>query len=138
MWKNGEKYIAIRQLVVNLGDIQKTHEETGVPVRTLQRWKTDLTMSGDTIFWDQDTRAQVIHARYERLRDSMLFEVQRLLNMSYEVPPAESPNFVMAATRLVDRLSKIESVLQGAGQYGIIVKYEPPEESPEQRLSEDK
>jgi len=68
----------------------------------------------------------------------MLVQANKLILTMTQYPPDQANEFVLAATRLTDRLVKIENILATQGQSGIFIhiadpnnpreaRYEPPE-----------
>lgn len=120
---NRTRQDAIRKLIMNLGDIDKTHEQTGIPKPTLFRWKKRLGNYQDEFFyWEYTTRSQIVRERYERVRDKLLVEVENMMDRLVDVPPTGISQYVHAIARLADRIEKIENLLYVTGQYEIVVK----------------
>ena len=119
MHSNRDKARAIRNLIVNLGDVQKTADELQIPERTLRRWKSTILREGRLIYWDEDLPPFQVYQRYERIRVSMLIETERLLTRMSEVNPMDAAEIATSVTRLTDRLAKIETIMERLGQYVI-------------------
>lgn len=132
MYTNREKSIAILHLIVNLGDIDRTEQETGISKSTLHRWKNELKTNRNIISWEQDSKSRVIHAHYEEIHDKMLTQIIRLLeNLPYHGPTYAS-DFANAIARLTDRIIKIEGLLEMQGQYAIAINMDGLEELKEE------
>ncbi|MEO1286622.1 MAG: hypothetical protein AAFV93_02550 [Chloroflexota bacterium] len=128
MYTNREKSIAIRQLIVNIGDVERTHQETGISKNTLHRWKKELKISENIVSWEQDSKSRIVNAHYEDIRDKMLTQIIRLLeNLPYHGPTYAS-DFANAIARLTDRIVKIEGLLEMQGQYAININMDGLEE----------
>jgi hypothetical protein len=119
MYNNRDKARAIRNLIINLGDVQKTAEELHISERTIRRWKKTILREGRLIYWDEDQPPFQVYQRYERIRVSMLIETERLLTRMSEVNPLDAAEIATSVTRLTDRLAKIETVMERLGQYVI-------------------
>ena len=119
MYSNRDKARAIRNLIVNLGDVQKTAEELQISERTIRRWKKTILHEGRLIYWDEDQPPFQVYQRYERIRVSMLIETERLLNRMSEVRALDAAEIATSVTRLTDRLAKIETIMERLGQYVI-------------------
>lgn len=129
MWNNRTKSEAVKHLIVNLGDIELTHEQTHIPKRTLQRWKEELKNENSIIYWELDSRSQIIHERYGRIRDRMIVQIERLLHRMEMAHERYLGEYTTAIARLTDRISKIEEILDVGGQYSILIKLESDGES---------
>lgn len=142
MYNNREKSHAIRQLIINLGDIDRTAEQTGVSKSTLHRWKNELKSYENIVFWEQDSKSRVIQAQYEGIRDKMLTQIQRLLERMDYYGPEFATDYANAVARLTDRIVKVESLLEMSGQYAVtvdlssMVDMSDKQEQREQRLSD--
>lgn len=141
MHNNKEKSIAIRQLVINLGDVDKTHLETKIPKSTLFRWKNELKSYSNIVFWEQDSRSRIIQSTYEGIRDGMLTQIQRLLDRMDYYGPQHAADYANAVARLTDRIVKIENLLELSGQYAVTIDLKNFEKSDaedqrEQRLAD--
>ena len=138
MWNNRTKAEAIKHLVLNLGDVELTHEQTKIPKRTLQRWKDELKNEYSVIYWELDSRSAIIHERYARIRDRMIVQIERLLQRMEMAHERYLGEYTTAIARLTDRISKIEEILEVGGQYSILIKLETDGESNIlDRLSDD-
>jgi hypothetical protein len=124
VYPKDEKQAAIIRLILNLGDVEKTHEETQIPVRTLYEWKNKLKTDYNLILLQYDARSIVIQDRYLRIRDKLVVQMERITDIMVEVPPRYLPDFTVAVSRLIDRLDKLETIIAKTGQYAIAVRVE--------------
>jgi hypothetical protein len=119
MYSNREKAIAIRNLIINLGDIQKTADELQIPERTLRHWKKSILQEDNFLYWDEDHPSFQIHQRYGRLRLQMLMEAERLLSRMDSVHPMDAAEIANSVARLTDKLARIENIMERIGQFVI-------------------
>ena len=122
VYPDDKKQAAFIRLIVNLGDVEKTHEETNIPVRTLYEWKNKLKTDSNFIFLQYDARSIVIQDRYLRIRDKLVVQMERITDIMVEVPPRYLPDYTTAVSRLIDRLEKLEAIITKTGQYLIEVR----------------
>jgi hypothetical protein len=124
MHPTNAKQEAIIRLITNLGDVEKTHEETKIPVRTLYEWKNKLKSDYDSVLLQYDARSIVIQDRYLRIRDKLVVQMERITDIMAELHPRYLPDYTVAVSRLIDRLDKLETIVAKSGQYAIEVKVE--------------
>jgi DNA-binding transcriptional MerR regulator len=123
---------AMKQLVENLGDTYWVSRETGISERTLRRWKSrfqiNATLTSDE---PQSRQEKLIYDRYRNIRDNLLTHIERLYQQM-DTKPEEAAELAIALARLIDRLTKLESLLDNR-HFSIVVSFDekPPEEEDE-------
>jgi hypothetical protein len=117
-----QKYSAICRLVANLGDVEKTQEETGIPRSTLFHWKNQLKSNEAYISLDYSTRSIVIIERYNRVRDKILVEMERLADAMTIGEDRYLAEYALAFSRLADRIHLIENIILKTGHYEIEIR----------------
>lgn len=138
MYNNHDKAKAIRHLIVNLGDVERTAEQTGVSKSTLHRWKNELKSYENVLFWEQDSKSRIIHSQYEGIRDQMLTQIRRLLERMDYYGPEHATDYANAVVKLTDRIVKVEGVLEMTGQYAITVNLQGMHDSHQQDHAESR
>lgn len=118
---------AIRKLVVNLGDVEKTMQETGISKRTLQRLKYKLKSNDNIVYWRYSAKSTMIQRSYEQIRDLMLTELQHLLQSMNQLAARHGLHYVNAVTRLLNHILKLEATIDQVAQHEIIIKIVDPE-----------
>jgi transposase-like protein len=121
-----EKARAIQLLVENLGNTRLTAEETGIPERTIQRWRNEYSPTTILMSNDHDESLEaLVRDRYVQIRNTLIDHVQRLSKQMYEFPETTA-DLSMAYVRLVDRLLKAEQ-LASVRSFQLVILYEDPE-----------
>jgi hypothetical protein len=127
-WQPEEKARAIQTLIEMLGSTYLTSQNTGIPERTIQQWKSEMTNGIKTALVQhepEDSLEQVIHARYEHLRNDLLEHLGKLSDQ-FRTNPADATDLAIAMARLIDRLHKLETILQ-ARHFSLIILFEHPD-----------
>ena len=116
-----QKYAAICTLVANLGDVEKTQQETGVPRSTLFQWKNQLKSDDKNISLDYSPRSMVIIERYNRVRDKILVQMENLVD-AMAMDDRYLADYALAFSRLADRINILENIIHKTGHYEIYVR----------------
>ena len=121
-----EKARAIQILLESFGDTHRTSELTGIPERTLQRWKSEL--SPNTILMADDFQESVdriARQRYTRIRNQLL-DVVELLGTTILENPEEALKYTMDYSRALHRLAAAEE-LASVRNFSLVILWEDPE-----------
>jgi transposase-like protein len=121
-----EKARAIQLLIESLGDTHRTAQQTGIPERTLRRWRSEI--SPDTVLIADDFHESVeriARQRYVRIRNHLLDIVEILANKTLENPDLMT-DYIMDYSRTLTRLAAAEE-LASARSFTLVILWEDPE-----------
>lgn len=121
-YHSDEKRQALFRLIANIGDVKKTHAQTGVPIRTLHDWKDKLKTTDNVVRLHYSARTIIVMERYMRVRDKVVWQMERLIDLMAEAPPRALPEYALAVSRLIDRLDTMQNTIANMGQYSIAVE----------------
>lgn len=114
---------AMKQLVENLGDTYWVSKETGISERTLRRWKTKFQINAIlTADEPKSKQEKLIYDRYRNIRDNLLTHIERLYQQM-DTNPDNAADLAIALARLIDRLTKLENLLDNR-HFSIIVTFD--------------
>ncbi|MDQ7024688.1 MAG: hypothetical protein Q9P44_03935 [Anaerolineae bacterium] len=123
-WNPEQKAQAIQSLIENMGSTYSASQDTGIPERTIQQWKQEVKYAKTVLIEREpdDSLEQVVQARYQRLRNDLLEHVDKL-SQQFRANPAKATDLAIAMTRLIDRLHKLETLLQPR-HFSLVILYE--------------
>ena len=118
-----EKAIGIKALIEHLGNIRRASQETGIPERTLQRWRNEYSPSTILMTNDHEESLEaLVRDRYVQIRNTLIDHVQRLSKQMYENPETTA-DLAMNYIRLINGLIKAEQ-LASARSFQIVILWE--------------
>jgi parvulin-like peptidyl-prolyl isomerase len=128
MYKPEEIAFGMQKFVENLGDTARTSRQRGISERTLRRWKYKYQINTIlTINKPPSEQDNTVYQRYLQIRDNLLKHIERLYEQM-DTQPENAAELAIALSRLIDRLSKLENLLDNR-HFTIIVTFQKPEES---------
>jgi hypothetical protein len=129
-WNPRLRAEAIQILVENMGSTWTTSQQTGIPERTIQEWKHHFyaTQNIQTILMERETTDPLEAAareRYLRLRANLLEHIEKL-SERFRSKPEQAVDLAIAMSRLIDRLHKLEYIIQ-PHHFSLVILYEHPD-----------
>jgi hypothetical protein len=121
-----EKARGIQALIENFGNTRRASAETGIPERTLIRWRGEYSPKTILMHSDnQDTVERTILENFIQIRNDLVDQVQSVAK-KMSANPELVAELAITYGRLIDRLIKAQQLVS-AHSFQIIILYEDPE-----------
>src|SRR5215207_10193532 len=139
-WNPRLKAEAIQLLVETMGSTLQASHATGIPERTIQHWKHEYYKPHDikTVLMERESDDPLEAAaltRYLRLRANLLEHIEKL-SERFRSKPEQSVDLAIAMSRLIDRLHKLEYIIQ-PHHFSLVILYEHPDGTIQDKPSDE-
>lgn len=126
-YSTDEKMEAFRLLFETFGDTYYVSTHTGISERALQYWKSRYRLQVKLAIQDPiDPRARHYKDQYSRLRDGVLEQIDATMkHLEQHNTPEMLATLTPTLTRLIDRISKLEKLIDDKHFYFTVVWLNP-------------
>lgn len=112
-FKTKQKMEAFRLLFETFGDTYHVSQQTGISERALQYWKSKYRLQVKLATPDQvEPQQQLQKETYSRMRDELIERIDEIMkHLKKNNSPEMAATLTPALTRLIDRIAKLEQLI---------------------------